>query len=288
MKSSALLFCVVAFLTLVARPSNADDAIITLDLNYSSGTGSAGTWQLLGRIDDTASGADGQFGFLAVRSLLDQIEFGTNGDAISLASGIGAIQVLGENTVNERPAIVQQTGGTIDLTYFQDLSESETFPGSGLFHSVVPFVGNGGDTLLASGSFIEGLIPAFGLDNTSSSPLPTQALFLSGSTSPYSNAVNADNTFTLVTDNLLTGDYNGDGSVDAADYTVWRDSFNSTTELAADGSGNGLIDDADYDVWVANYGNALSNANSSTTSVPEPSALILLLSTVGLLFRCRQ
>src|SRR5262249_39970448 len=32
----------------------------------------------------------------------------------------------------------------------------------------------------------------------------------------------------------LPGDYNGDGIVDAADYTVWTDSLGSTTNLAAD------------------------------------------------------
>ncbi|CAD7694828.1 unnamed protein product [Ostreobium quekettii] len=54
----------------------------------------------------------------------------------------------------------------------------------------------------------------------------------------------------------VEGDYNGDGNVDAADYTVWRDTLNSTTDLAADGNGNMVIDQADYDVWRANYGGA--------------------------------
>ncbi len=75
----------------------------------------------------------------------------------------------------------------------------------------------------------------------------------------------------------LSGDYNFDGVVDAADYTVWRDSFGSTTELAADGSGNGEVGDEDYDIWAANYGSsaALSSA------IPEPSSLLLLAAFVG-------
>ena len=46
---------------------------------------------------------------------------------------------------------------------------------------------------------------------------------------------------------LLAGDYNRSGTVDAADYAVWRRTLGqSGTELAADGNGNGFIDDADY------------------------------------------
>lgn len=45
------------------------------------------------------------------------------------------------------------------------------------------------------------------------------------------------------------GDFNGDGAVDAADYTVWRDTNGSTTDLRADANGDGVVDQADYDLW---------------------------------------
>ena len=54
----------------------------------------------------------------------------------------------------------------------------------------------------------------------------------------------------------LLGDYNHNGVVDAADYTLWRASLESTTNLAADGSG--MIDSGDYDVWKANFGRTLA------------------------------
>ncbi|MCA9190049.1 MAG: hypothetical protein KDA99_30700, partial [Planctomycetales bacterium] len=49
--------------------------------------------------------------------------------------------------------------------------------------------------------------------------------------------------------NDLPGDYNRNGRVDAADYTVWKDNFFSTVYLDADGNGDGTVNAADYTVW---------------------------------------
>ncbi|MEX2091953.1 MAG: glycosyl hydrolase [Pirellulales bacterium] len=73
----------------------------------------------------------------------------------------------------------------------------------------------------------------------------------------------------------LPGDYNLDGTVDAADYTVWRDSFGQTgIGLAADGDGNGTIDDGDYGIWRLYFGE--TSGNGAGASVPEPDAMLLL------------
>lgn len=67
----------------------------------------------------------------------------------------------------------------------------------------------------------------------------------------------------------LAGDYNNDGSVNAADYTVYRDLLGSAgTGLAADGSGDGFIDAADYDLWRTHYGQTA--AGSGAAAIPEP------------------
>ena len=39
--------------------------------------------------------------------------------------------------------------------------------------------------------------------------------------------------------------------VTAADYPVWRDTLGSTADLRADGDSSGTVDQADYDLWKA-------------------------------------
>jgi PEP-CTERM motif len=75
----------------------------------------------------------------------------------------------------------------------------------------------------------------------------------------------------------LAGDYNANGTVDAADYTVWRDLAPGPGILLNDAT-PGTVSAADYDVWRAHFGQTAGSASgaSATTAVPEPSTLLLL------------
>ena len=89
-------------------------------------------------------------------------------------------------------------------------------------------------------------------------------------------------TVSYVTPGPLAGDYNHNGIVDAADYTIWRDNLGSTTNLQADGDNSGIIDQADFVVWRATFGNSMgSGAEGEATSVPEPGLEILLLTAAA-------
>jgi hypothetical protein len=52
------------------------------------------------------------------------------------------------------------------------------------------------------------------------------------------------------------GDYNRDGSVDAADYVIWRKALGTDVPIytGADGSGDGIVGPEDYDVYAAHFG----------------------------------
>lgn len=64
----------------------------------------------------------------------------------------------------------------------------------------------------------------------------------------------------------LPGDFNGNGTVDAADYAAWRDGLGT------------LYTAADYDVWREHFGETLGSGSGQAhaATVPEPSSLILL------------
>ncbi len=81
----------------------------------------------------------------------------------------------------------------------------------------------------------------------------------------------------VAVDGSLQGDFNNDGTVDAADYVVWR---------KTDGGPDG------YDDWRANFSNTLpgnaasGNAAEAVAHVPEPSSMLLLaLGGVALIAR---
>jgi hypothetical protein len=73
--------------------------------------------------------------------------------------------------------------------------------------------------------------------------------------------------------NPTRGDYNANGTVDAADYVVWRNTRGQAVAplAGADGSGNGVVDQADHDLWRANFGKTWSPAGASAAML-EPTA----------------
>lgn len=76
----------------------------------------------------------------------------------------------------------------------------------------------------------------------------------------------------------LPGDFNADGAVDAADYTVWRDGLGTEYQQS------------DYTVWRSNFGSSVSSSNTSVgaESIPEPAAFAMLLLGIAAILICRR
>lgn len=76
----------------------------------------------------------------------------------------------------------------------------------------------------------------------------------------------------------LSGDYNGDGTVNLADYTVWRNSLGASgAGLVADGNGDLHVDALDYQLWRSHFGQQLGGQPGQVAGIPEPSAGLLAI-----------
>jgi endonuclease/exonuclease/phosphatase family metal-dependent hydrolase len=155
-------------------------------------------------------------------------------------------------------------------------------------------------TLTTSGDLFganSGVVQAAGEGDQLSITLDTSSIGLkSGTITVTSNSQCVENGVVMIPVSFevvaphLDGDYNGDGFVNAADYTVWRNALGSD-DSRADGSGpqgvpDGVVDQFDYQFWKVNFG--ASSAVSASFSAPEPGILASLIGiATAYLWRCR-
>ncbi|TWT85895.1 hypothetical protein Pla123a_07020 [Posidoniimonas polymericola] len=182
----------------------------------------------------------------------------------------------GAAAVDMKSLTIESPSGGLDASSFNGLGgDSGAFPlgnGSGNGWEV----GGGSDFFrLAEGYFASESTLAAGVSGLSLgngyNPLSVaEDLIIT-----YSNAAgevyNARVTYTGTAPDVLLGDFNDDNVVDAADYTVWRDAFGTTTVLPNDKT-PGEVTDLDYMDWVANYGTV---GAAPAASAPEPTAALL-------------
>lgn len=146
-----------------------------------------------------------------------------------------------------------------------------------------------GDVTLDGGSLTVSLSQPFSLEAGDSFDLLDFATVSGSFDSLQLPALSAGltwNTSDLLTTGEITvavvGDFNDDGSVDAADYTIWRDQLGQTgITLAADANLDGVVDQTDYDLWSANYGTQIQA--SATVAIPEPTGALMLVTAMACL-----
>ncbi len=80
----------------------------------------------------------------------------------------------------------------------------------------------------------------------------------------------------------MPGDFNHSGSVDDFDYGMWQEAFGLTS--LGDGNGDQLTNAADYTIWRDTFGSVPGAAAVNGTAVPEPATAVLAL--LGALSAC--
>jgi hypothetical protein len=182
----------------------------------------------------------------------------TNQRTVSPSKSAGILNVVGNYTQTSIGTLRIELGGLVqgsqhDLlsitgvgTLAGTLDVSLLNLGGGLF---IPGFGDTFQVVAASGgilgSFTTELLPTLGAN------LDWDVIY--GPKSVLLTVVSA-----------LPGDYNFDGTVDAADYVVWR---------KTDGT------PAAYDTWRANFNESIGNGSGArgNATVPEPAALVMLM-----------
>jgi hypothetical protein len=246
------------------------DPAATGVLNLTGGTLTAPT---------LSQGAGGSFNFTGGILHADTVNFAlvNNGGTISPGDATLQTHVTGDLTLNSG-ILDLIIGGTGNGQFSRMLVDGVANLGGTLKVDLVDlgsglYVPQAGDTFAIISS--AGTSGAF-----STLDLPSLAAGLHWAITPGNVA-----TFLSVVGSLV-GDYNGDGVVDAADYTVWRDHLGQSFSLInRDSANTGPISQADYDSWVAHFGEHSPGSGAGAGgAVPEPSALLLAAMAVfGLL-----
>lgn len=210
--------------------------------------------------------------------------------------------------VNSKPAFtnVDIIGGTIFAANNTGPQVNPAVPNSA--HPLIWEVG----TVTASGSVAStGKLATLTIDTTglSSGTFPLVLTGVGSTIGPNNNTVLYDASAaaipltiangSLMISTLPLADFNHNGVVDAADYTIWRDTLGQTGPgLAADVDGNNVVDQADYNVWKAQFGFTTGSGSGASAgrlsaggAVPEPSscrlAILAGLALAGIRFPLR-
>ncbi len=273
----SLLICAATVMMLIGVPQvNADTVQLTLDLRNTTRLNPAngGTWQLFARKVESV-GAQGDNGISGIRALLTGIDI----SSVVFASDIG--QQGGGPYTNTL------SNGTHELVYGQDISVPA---------SVVTGVGVNAvatrDRLIASGNFLPGPRPNFGLDDSlpaNGGPFASEAQFLALGVAPFCGVGNPCISAGPTTNTVVTlGDFNGSNTVTNLDIGGYVARLpGAATPLpynpAGDFNQSGTVTNLDTGGFVAALGAPIAPA---FTAVPEPSTIgLLILSAMGLIGR---
>lgn len=249
-------------------------------LSIASFSTSTGSYRLSNGTLDVSSGqivygdGDGQFDFVGGKLHVGTVfgDLSNQGGTLAPGNSAGRTDILGAYTQSNDASLEIEIGGT---------TQGSTYDFVDIYSGTAALAGN----LLLS--LIDGFQPG---------PSDVfEILRTAGISGAFDNAADGARLATvdglgsfvvdyvdgdvLLRDFLLTapslaGDYNNDGTVDAADYTVWRDNVGTSNTLQNDPIG-GMIGTEHYSQWKSNFGMQGGGGSIANAAVPEPSGLFL-------------
>jgi len=201
----------------------------------------------------------------------------------------GNVEFIGSRVVNNLELSIDPSTGqvvlantspyTVSLLGYSITSEDGSLrPTNGMWNSLADQGHTGVEEANASPTNLSELIPLLG---DAIVLLPGETLYLGAA---YNTAKMADLQFEFYLENdPLSGDFTGDGKVDAADYVVWRKGLGT------------LYSEGDYDVWRNNFGRvspatptiitgdlSYRSLAGMSSSVPEPATVSLLATLIAI------
>lgn len=221
-------------------------------------------FQLGGTIDGEANG------FVSIDASGD----GSSDDGVSVLSNSGVL-VKGTNTLR---VAVQGVGGL--LTGWMDFNADGHFDESERLQWSLNASSLGGEADINPGVYdLQITIPNTAVDG------PIAARFRWGE--PGLSFVGAaaigevEDYFLGL--NYIYGDYNRNGAVDQADFSIWLKQKGQSVApySGADGNGDGLVNQIDYDVWRAHFGNSLPAPAAGSSALLASNSLSGSVSAVG-------
>ena len=263
--SNPAVTIVAGILLLLTGPARADVGLsLSLVFNNPANASSGGTWELavLSPTGDSVAGV------LAVLGGIDD-------PSGQLTDPSGTHDLVGSN-----PAFVEESAGVYQVAYGQDFVAPVLGVGdpNGSF-AVADRLGDpawDGQTIVTTGGTFSGTAPEWDPAGAGAS---TQINIFTGSGSGATAAAVATiggSITPVVRSNLgAPADFNVDGAVNNQDYLRWVSQFGQTLApfAGADGNGDGLVDAADYTVWQ----DGLTGSAQVSVIVPEPSSGVLLV-----------
>jgi hypothetical protein len=246
------------------------------------GNGTAGLATSLGTI---ASGTTKRVG--AAANVPTQAISATATDFVSISN---ASDVDFYSFTVSQPSLLGGTltprGGVFTQGDADNNQQPTSFNANARSNLALTIFGSNGTSILATAD----ATAAGGIESIANLSLPAAGTY-------YARVMGADDTIQLYELALsaisaptgVPGDYNHDGAVDAADYTVWRKTLGRSVAAGAGADGNldGAVNQNDYTVWRSHFGQTGGSGAGSGllagAAVPEPSTAWLALELLGLL-----